>query len=249
MIPRNWCVAVSRWTLPVLTVLFLVPGFAGVASAQSSSVAGVLTDAPTDSLLILLPARPEATVRSDLSAAEAAGSNAALDLVAAQGRLAEVKAHIEVRKGEIKTIEAKVDLAKQQKNQTEQANQEQQKKLKELQLKVLEARKEMREAEVNLANARKKAAETQAGLFKKELELLGKRNDQLKMSSAAEGTPNLEGLLRLQIEIRDLERRGLENQKDVADKEKSVAESAMSLLEKRLKVQEAQLALLAGPKK
>ena len=48
---------------------------------------------------------------------------------------------------------------------------------------------------------------------------------------------------------RDLERSGLEIAKDAADKEKNAAENEANLLDKRLKLEEAQRALIAGPKK
>jgi len=235
--------------LIVLVTLLSIASPVASGPARASAVAGVLPDASPDSLLVLLPPRTEETVRRDLTTAEAAETSAGTDLVSAQGRLGEVKAHIEVRKSEIETIKAKIKLAKEQKNQTEQVNLEREAKMKDLQMKVLEARKEMREAEVNLADTRRKTAQTQSGFFKKELELIGKRDDQLKMSSAGEGATNLDGLIRLQIEIRDLERRCIEILKDVVEREKNVADGETSLLEKRLELHEAQLALLQGPKK
>lgn len=218
-------------------------------SARASAVPGVLPDASPDSLLTLLPSRAADIVQGDLAAAEAREGAGNADLASSQGCLGVARAHVEVRKREIEMIKAKVKLAKEQKNQTEQANLELQIKSRALQLKMLEARRDMRDAEVSLAEARRKAAQTQSGFFRKELELIGMRADLLRTTSVREGAANVDGLVRLQGEIRDLERRCIEILKDVADKEKSVAESETNLLDKRLRVYEAQLTLLAGPKK
>ena len=217
--------------------------------ARAAAVTGVLPDASPDSLLVLLPPRAVDTVRQDLAIADALEGTANTDMIGAQGRMGEAKAHVEVRKSEIEMLKAKVKLAKEQKNETEQANLELQVKAKELQLKMLEARRDMRDVEASLAEIRRKAAQTQSAFFKKEIELIGKRADLLQMTSAPAGVANLDGLVRLQGEIRELERRCLEILKDVADKEKSAAESEMNLLDKRMKVYEAQLAFHAGPKK
>jgi chromosome segregation ATPase len=212
-------------------------------------VPGVLADAPPDSLLTLLPPRAVEIVQQDLATAEAMEGAAKADMVSAQGRLGEAKAQVNVRKSEVETIKAKIKLAKEQKNQTEQENLERQGRAMELRAKVLEARTEMREAEVSFADARREAAQTQSGFLKKELELLGKRNDLVKMNSAGQGATNLDGLVRLQTEIRDLERRCLEILKDVAEKAKHAAEDESSLLGKRLKLHDGQLALIGGARK
>jgi hypothetical protein len=232
----------------LVALLILASPFA-IRSARASAVPGVLPNASPDSLLILLPPRAVDIVQQDQAAAEAMEGAGNADLVSAQGRLGEARAQVEVRKSEIEMFKAKVKLAKEQKNQTEQANLELQIKTKELQLKMLEVRRDMRDAEVSLAEARRKAAQTQAGFFKKERELIGKRADLLQAGSVREGAANLDGLVRLQGEIRDLERRCIEILKDVADKAKSVAESETNLLDKRLQVHAAQLAVLAGAKK
>jgi hypothetical protein len=232
-----------------LTALLTLVGPLVAQPARAAAVTGVLPEASPDSLLILLPPRAVDVVRQDLAIADALESTASQDMIAAQGRLGEAKAHVDVRKSEIEMIKAKVKLAKEQKNETEQANLELQVKAKELQLKMIEARRDMRDVEASLAETRRKAAQTQSSFFKKEIELIGKRADLTRMTSAPEGVTNLDGLVRIQGEIRDLERRCLEIAKDVADKEKSVAESEANLLDRRMKVYEAQLAFLAGPKK
>jgi len=232
-----------------LIALWVSAGHPAIAPAHASAVPGALPDAAADSLLVLLPPRAEEAVRRDLAGAEALESRANADLVFAQGRLGEVKAHIEVRKSEIEATKAKVKLAKEQKNQTEQADLERQVKAHELRLKVLEARKDMRDAEVGLADTRRKAGQAQSSFFKKELELIVKRGDLLQMSSAGAGAANLDGLLRLQVEIRALEQRSMEILKDVAEAEKKAAEAELSLLNKRLKLHEVQLELLKDPKK
>jgi hypothetical protein len=219
-----------------------------IRSAHASAVPGVLPDAAADSLLVLLPPRAQEAVRQDLADAEALANEANGDLVFAQGRQGEVKAHIEVRKSEIEATKAKIKLAKEQKNATEQVDLEQQVKAQELRLKVLETRKEMRDAEVVLADARRKAGQTQSGFFKKELELLAKRSDLQKMGSVGGGVANFDGLVRLQGETRELERRGMEILKGVAEAEKKVADAEVSLLDKRLKLHEVQLELFKSPK-
>ena len=217
--------------------------------ARASVAPGVLPEASPDSLITLLPPRDGEVVRQDKGVAEAMEAAVNVDLIAAQGRLAETKAHIEVRKSEIEMLKAKVKLAKEQKNETEQGNLERQVKAKELQHEMLKARKEMREAEVVLAETRRTAAQTQSGCLKKELELIGKRDDLLRASSAVPGPTNMDAIVRLQTEIRDLERRCLEIQKEVAEKDRKCAEDEANLLDKRMKVYEAQLAFHAGPKK
>jgi hypothetical protein len=234
--------------LSLLALLALASPLA-IRPAGASGVLGVLPDAVPDSLLILLPPRAADAVNQDLAIVGAAESAASADLVSAQGRLGEAKARVDVCASEIEAIKARVKLAKEQKNQTEQANLELQIKAKELLLDALKARKEMRDAEAVWAEARRKAAQVQSGFFKKELELLEKRGALSAMSSPGAGTTNLDGLLRLRVEVRDLERRGLEIAKDAVDKEKSAAESGAGLLDKRLKLEEAQRALVAGPKK
>jgi chromosome segregation ATPase len=216
--------------------------------ARASAVPGVLPETSPDSLLVLMPSRAADLVQQDLAAAEAMEGAANADLASAQGRLGVAKAQVEVHKSEIETIKTKVKLAKEQKNQTEQANLELQIKAMTLKLKVLEARRDMRDAEAGVADARRQAAQTAKEFFRKELELIGRRADLLRTDSAREGAANLDGLVRLQGEIRDLERRCLEILKDVVDKEKSVSEREMDLLDKRLGVHAAQVALLAGPK-
>ncbi len=215
-------------------------------SAHASTVAGVLPDAAVDSLLTLLPPRPAEAIRQDLTDSEAAEGAANADMVFAQGRLGEARAHVEVRKSEIEATRSRVKLAKEHKNKSEQTNHERQVKAQELQLKVLEARKAMREAEVDLADARRKAGQAQAAFFKRELELLGKRDDLQQMVSAPAGGANLDGLIRIQGEIRDLEKRCLEILKDVAANHKKVAETELGLLDRRLKLYEVQLELLKG---
>jgi hypothetical protein len=207
-------------------------------STRASVTPGVLPEASPDSLITLLPPRDAEVVRQDKGVAEAMEAAVNVDLIAAQGRLAETKAHIEVRKSEIEMLKAKVKLAKEQKNQTEQLDLEGQIKAKELQLRVLEARRDMRDAEAGLAEARRKAAQVASGFFDKELDLIGKRNDLLQMRSVPAGMTNLDGLMRLQNEIRDVERRCLEILKEVAEKEKSAAENEAGVLQ-----------LLAGPEK
>jgi hypothetical protein len=235
--------ALSLIVLGTLAIPLLAP------AAGASVVPGVLADAPPDSLLILLAPRTSELVQQDLSTAGAAEEAAKADLASAQGHLGEAKAHVGVRKSEIDAIKAKIKLAKAQKNQAEQDDLEQQVKAKELQVKVLEARVDMRDAEVSLADARRDAAQTQSEFFKKELELLGKRNDLLKMNAAREAATNLDGIVRLQTEIRDLEHRCLEILKEVADKTKDAADDESNVVGKRLKLQEAQLALFGGPRK
>jgi chromosome segregation ATPase len=239
--------AIHGLAISLVTVLILAIPLA-TPSAHASAVPGVLPETSPDSLLVLLPPRAVDTAQQDLAAVEARGDAANADLVSAQGRLAVAKAQVEVRKSEIETIKTKVKLAKEQKNQTEQADLELQIKGKTLQLKMLEARRDMRDAEAGLADARRQAAQTGAAFFKKELELLARRADLLRTNSARDGAANLDGLVRLQSEIRDLERRCIEILKDVADKEKSVSEREITLLDKRLEVHAAQLALLAGSK-
>ena len=243
----------TRSTIHVLVVppiaLLALASLLTAWSASASVVPGVLSDAPPDSLLTLIPSRTEETARQDLAEAEAMEAEANADLVSAQGCLGEAKGHVDVRKSEIESIEAKIKSAKEQKNETEQANLEQQAKAKALQLKVLEARKEMRDAEVSFIGALRKLAQAKAGYFRKELELIGTRDNLLRMSSAHEGATNLEGLIQLQVEIRELERRCLDILKDVAEEEENTAQDEARLLDKRLKLHEAQLALLGGKKK
>jgi hypothetical protein len=69
------------------------------------------------------------------------------------------------------------------------------------------------------------------------------------MNAAREGAANLDGLVRLQTEIRDLEGRCLEILKDAAEKAKDAAEDESSLLSKRIKLHEGQLALLGDSRK
>jgi hypothetical protein len=238
---------------PVLGVFFVtlvvLANPLTAVSACASAVAGVLPDAAPDSLMVLHPPRTADAVNQDLAQASARESTANTDLVSAQGRLAEAKARVDVCQSEIEAIKAKIKLAKEQKNASEQAGFEQQAKAKELQLAVLKARVEMRDAEVAFADTRRLAAQTESAFLKKELELVGKRSDLARLGSSPGGTANLDGLTRLQTEVRDLERHCLEALKDFADKEKKAAEDEATLLEKRLKLQEAQLGLVAGPKK
>lgn len=234
--------------LSLLTLLALASPFT-IRPAGASAVHGVLPDAVPDSLLILMPPRAADAIRQDLAIVDAAESAASADLVSAQGRVGEAKARVDVCASEIEAIKAKVKLAKEQKNETEQANLELRIKARELLLGALKARREMRDAEVGWADARRKAAQVRSEYFQKELELLEKRGSLSAMSSPGAGTTNLDGLLRLRVEIRDLERRGLEIAKDAADKEKNAAENEANLLDKRLKLEEAQRALVAGPKK
>jgi len=217
--------------------------------AQAAAIPSVLPDAPPDSLLILVPSRAPEAIRQDLASAESMAGTGGADLVFAQGRLGEAKAQVEVRKSEIEALKAKVKLAKEQKNEAEQANLELQVKGQELHLAALEARKEMREAEAELAEARRKAAQARSAFCNQELDLVGKRDDLRRESASGGGAANIDALVRLQIEVRDLERRGLEALKDIAEKDKAVAEKAASVLEKRLKLHAAQQALVAGPKK
>ena len=217
--------------------------------AHAYAIPGVLADAAADSLLILLPPRAAEAIQQDRADSEALESAANANMVFAQGRLGEVRAHVEVRKSDIESTKSKIKLAKEQKNKTEQADLERQVKAQELQLKVLEARRDMREAEVSLADARRKAGQVQAGFFKQELELLGKRGNLQQMGSVPAGAANLDGLIRIQGEIRDLEQRCMEILKDVALNHRKVAEAEVSLLDKRLKLHELQLELLKGPEK
>jgi hypothetical protein len=232
-----------------LATLLILASPLTTRSACASAVAGVLPDAAPDSLMTLLPPRAADAVNQELAQAGAMESAGNADLISAQGRLAEAKARVDVCASEIEAIKARIKLAKEQKNSTEQAGLEQQVKAKGLQLDVLKARVEMRNAEVAFADARRLMAQTQSGFLKKELELIGKRGDLLRLGSAPGGTANLDGITRLQIEIRDLERRGIEILKEVAEKEKNAAEDEASVLDKRLKLQEAQLGFIAGPKK
>jgi hypothetical protein len=249
MMLRNRVRSIFRGLDVSLMALLILASPLATPSVHASAVPGVLPETSPDSLLVLLPPRAVDSAQQDLAAAEAAGVAANADLVAAQGRLGVAKAQVEVRKSEIETIKTKVKLAKEQKNQTEQADLELQIKAKALQLKMLESRRDMRDAESSLADARRQAAQAGAAFFKRELELIGRRADLLAANSARDGAANLDGLVRLQNEIRDLERRCIEISKDVADKEKSVAEREMNLLDKRLEVHAAQLALLTGSKK
>jgi len=241
----------SRVHLPFvsLVVLPVLASLLATGSAPGSSVPGVLPDAAADSLMILLPVRGVDAVNQELTSASLLEEASNADLVLARGNLAEAKARVEVCAKEIETVKAKVKLAKEQKNETEQGNLERQVKAKELQHEMLKARKEMREAEVVLAETRRTAAQTQSGCLKKELELIGKRDDLLRASSAVPGPTNMDAIVRLQTEIRDLERRCLEIQKEVAEKDRKCAEDEANLLDKRLKLREAQLAFVAGPKK
>ncbi len=229
-----------------LIALLTCAGPLATGVARASAVPGVLPDAAPDSLLVLLPPRAAEVVQQELADAEALASTANANLVYAQGRLGEVKAHIEVRKSEIESTKAKAKLAKEQKNKSEQTDLERQVKVLELHLKMLEARRDMRDAEVSLANARREAGQMHAGFLKQELELISKR-DNLQQMSCAGSAANLDGLIRVQGEIRDLEQRGLETLKSAAEKDKKVAEAEMTLLEKRLKLNEVQLELLKGP--
>ena len=234
-----------------LALMALVAGASPLATrpAHAYAIPGVLADAAPDSLLVLIPPRAAEAIQQDLADSEAVESAANANMVSAQGRLGEARVHVDVRKSEIESIKAKVKLAKEQKNETEQANLERQVKAKELQLKVLEARREMRDAEVSLADARRKAAQVQAGYFKKELGTPREAGQPAAMSSVPAGATNLDGLIRIQVEIRDLEQRCIEILKDVALKQRKVAEDEVSLLDKRLKLHELQLGLLKGPEK
>ena len=245
---RNSRTAIRLLGILLAFVLTLASRLA-VPSAQASAVPGVLPDALPDSLMILLPSRDAGAVDDDLANAEARANASNEDEVAAQGRLGQDKARVDVCTQEIETVKAKVKLAKEQKDKTAQADYEQRVKTKELQLNVLKARKDMREAEVALAGKRRATVQAEAGFLRKELELIGKREELARQRAAAPGTMNLDALVRLQADIRDLEHRCLEVLKDVAEKQKGVAEGEANLIDKRLKLEEAQAAYFVGPKK
>ncbi len=232
-----------------LTGLLLLAIQFPIPTARGALVPGVLPDAAPESLLVLLAPRSTEAIQQEMSAADVMEDAAKRDLESAQGKLAEAKAAVNVRKSEIETLKAKIKLAEEQKNETEKADLAQQVKAKELQVKVLEARVEMREAEAGLANARREAAQTQSAFHKKERELIEKRNELVKLQAAPEGAANLDGLIKLRNEVRDLERRSLEVLKDAANKSRNAAEHEARVVDQRLKLQERQKGLIGGAEK
>ncbi|MBP6875519.1 MAG: hypothetical protein KBD56_05570 [Candidatus Eisenbacteria bacterium] len=234
--------------ISLITVFVLLAGAGMAETTQAASVAGVLPATHPDSLMVLLPPRAADAVNQDLALAGTAQTDRDAELVAAQSRVGEAKANVKVCESEIETIKAMIKLAKERKDKTEEANLAQKQKTKERQLEMLKARKDLRDAETSLAEARRAMAQAQAGFYRKELELIEKRMALQEQSGMAVGT-NLDALLRLQREIRNLERRCLEILKDVADKEKKAAEDEGNVVDKRLKVLQTQLAYFGGSDK
>jgi hypothetical protein len=144
---------------------------------------------------------------------------------------------IEVKKQEISTIDARIKLADKSKQETDKITLTAEKKVNERQKTFLERREALHAAEIEEAKASKKLADQSTKALELELQLAQRRQARAR---APAGDPT--ALLSMDQVIRDLEKKTLEAQRDVAQAEKDHAGKHEDIAKRRLELYQAQIA-------
>jgi len=185
----------------------------------------------------VIPSRDVNAIQRQLDLARSNAREADANLAAATEMRARTKGMIEVKKQEISTIDARIKLADKSKQETDKITLTAEKKVNERQKTFLERREALHAAEIEEAKASKKLADQSTKALELELQLAQRRQARAR---APAGDPT--ALLSMDQVIRDLEKKTLEAQRDVAQAEKDHAGKHEDIAKRRLELYQAQIA-------
>jgi len=185
----------------------------------------------------LVEVRDADRIRTDLEAAKEQGFLIENELRRFEDNLAQAKAQVEMQKSEIDMTKTAKDLADKQGKEAEKEAMERQKDKQELDKRLLERYVQLWERQINLAKAQREGFDAAARVHERELSLEAASESMDRLQGTATGT--LESGLRLQTEIRELEREVLEAMKNSANRREDVAKRERQVIDARLDILEA----------
>ena len=191
---------------------------------------------PTDSSMAIVPFRSLEEIESDASLVAGLVERATLEADRAKTARENSDRYVELTQDEIDLVEDQIDVADDNDREAEkEALEAERDALRELK-RFYERERELHEAEEELAKARAERARAALKAFDMEGELATQR-----ARLAASGVGARGGRI-----LSDLEKRTLEAQKDLYDRDGRVADREKSVIERRLDLFEARERLLAN---
>jgi hypothetical protein len=182
----------------------------------------------------VLPTRSPERIKALMDNAVVLEREAGVDLANAQSEKAKTKALVEAKKQEISTIDSKRKAAEKSKQEAEKVAFEAEKKDAERHKAFLERRADLHDAEMERAKALQKMAAATTLALQLEQELGSRR--------AARGAAGSDpaAARRQDAVIVELEGRGLEARRQMAEAEKAVADKDVDLARRRIELHKAQ---------
>jgi len=211
------------------------------ARAQSGGVLG-------DSTLFFIDPRPEDDIKHDQDAAAAAQARAEATVQRASLQKSRAEADVKLKEAEIKVIGTDIDAADQARDDARKKDLELKRKQAETEKDFLDRKREMRDDEVKWAKADAEAAQSAGRFYELERDLCRKRDERGGYAGQALSASVQSSVVRLDGEVRSLERKALEARLQLADKQSQAADAAQELFKVRRSLLDAMDKVAKGAK-
>ena len=198
---------------------------------------GAATLAGGDSLIALVPLRPEAEIQAELDDARRDQRSAEGSVRLAEDLRSRAKARLDINKQDVQSIEARIKLARQEKDEARRVSLEAERARMRRDRELLEKREEMRSTEISTAKDAAELAKASIRALEAELALVGARGAWLDAVASADSSRALGGPARIQ----EAEKRTLEAQRERWRRTADLASAQAKLTERRLALQKAQI--------
>ena len=218
----------------------------GADPVQLTVAPRILSAVDQDTMLVIIPPRPEGEIRADKRAAEQLRADEDGMLSQAVDRYAVADATLELKKQEIETLKARINLAEEQGQEMEKRLLESRVQVEGLRLDLMEKTADVRSAEKELIESARAAAAALIRYYDIELELAAMRSTGAPESRAAQDAAAIERRLRYERDLLELERRGMEALLLQIEKREEVLKKEQRLLDRRVELFEAQNVARSG---
>jgi len=216
------------------------PGAAGAPPAPDPFA--IVAD---DSLMVLVEYRPAAEISQDLSDALSELALAEQKLIRAKLLLVQAESRIKLKEAEIASLKVQEDLANHEQNELRKKEFEARKRQAENEKQMLQKRHDLRRREIGVAEALRDYHKASAAVYERELDLATRREQRMAIAGRPVSVAVQQEFARIEVEVRDAEKKTLEAQvkaanewKDVANREAELVKARKSLFDSQVKVEQ-----------
>ncbi len=241
----------SRTTVSCLSAVALclatcavVPAVAPAQTLPRAAFAPYLSDARTDSMLVVMELRDVAAVEFDLDVATRKRMAAAGRENVARVLQSRASMTIKIKDTEITALKARISQAKTERDDTLAKQFESERAHAELEKQLLRRREQLRQSDLRFAKAEIEYHDAEIKAYGLELELARLRARRTGVEGAIASRERFEAAWHLDKQIRETEGRTLDAMREAAHKQKDLASQAVKIFTARKKVWEAQRDLI-----